>query len=135
MKICKICKVNKDLSEYWKCSYRKEGYLGQCKDCDRLKNRLYRERNKEKSKEKYKRYYQLHKEEIKKKRLDWYHSHKNKFSAHQKVKNALFRGDLIKLSCQECGDKKSLAHHPDYSKPLEVIWLCSKHHMRLHHGK
>lgn len=23
-------------------------------------------------------------------------------------------------------------HHPDYSKPLEIIWLCNKHHDLVH---
>jgi len=24
-------------------------------------------------------------------------------------------------------------HHPDYSKPTEIVWLCRKHHEQLHH--
>ena len=30
--------------------------------------------------------------------------------------------------CSEKGER----HHPDYAKPLEVIWLCTKHHHLLH---
>ncbi len=33
--------------------------------------------------------------------------------------------------CQECGNKAE-AHHKDYTKPLEVIWLCFEHHRLLH---
>lgn len=35
--------------------------------------------------------------------------------------------------CKECGEKKTQAHHPDYSKPLDIIWLCKKHHAELHY--
>jgi hypothetical protein len=38
--------------------------------------------------------------------------------------------------CQvaDCDRATSDAHHHDYSAPLEVVWLCSQHHRRLHHG-
>jgi translation initiation factor 2 alpha subunit (eIF-2alpha) len=39
---------------------------------------------------------------------------------------------LEKKSCSVCGDKNGQRHHEDYSKPLDVIWLCSKHHSELH---
>lgn len=42
------------------------------------------------------------------------------------------RGVLKKLPCEQCGDKKSEIHHPDYNKPREVVWLCRKHHLELH---
>jgi len=44
----------------------------------------------------------------------------------------LKRGKLKKLPCQECGNEKSQMHHPDYSKPLEIIWLCRSCHLELH---
>jgi hypothetical protein len=42
------------------------------------------------------------------------------------------RGKLIPQSCWRCGDPKAQKHHPDYSKPLEVEWLCRTCHL-LHH--
>ncbi len=51
------------------------------------------------------------------------------------VKNAIARGLLIRQPCSECGDPKGEAHHPDYSRPLDVIWLCRKHHIAAHHAK
>ena len=44
----------------------------------------------------------------------------------------LRRGKIKKQSCAKCGSGKSQAHHPDYSKPLEVVWLCRKHHDEVH---
>ena len=39
------------------------------------------------------------------------------------------KGGILKRGCCEfCGDPKTEAHHEDYSKPLQVRWLCSKHH-------
>lgn len=39
------------------------------------------------------------------------------------------KNGLVRLPCSKCGNPKSEAHHPDYSKPLEVIWLCRAHHV------
>lgn len=52
--------------------------------------------------------------------------------AYIKVRNAIKSGVLIRLPCKVCGDKKSHAHHEDYAKPLDVIWLCPKHHKEEH---
>lgn len=48
--------------------------------------------------------------------------------AHGKVFIELRAGRIIKQPCF-CGKIKSEAHHEDYSKPLEIIWLCKKHHI------
>lgn len=49
-----------------------------------------------------------------------------------RVKKALMRGKLTKLPCLVCGDPKSEGHHPDYSQPLDVVWLCNEHHRAAH---
>lgn len=38
-------------------------------------------------------------------------------------------GTLIQKPCMVCGNKKSEAHHEDYTKPLKIKWLCKKHHV------
>jgi hypothetical protein len=48
------------------------------------------------------------------------------------VQRALASGDLVKGSCEICGDATVDAHHDDYRKPLEVRWLCRQHHVRVH---
>ena len=53
-----------------------------------------------------------------------------KITARWKVREALKRGTLSRPDyCSRCGLKcKPHAHHDDYSKPLEVIWLCNPCH-------
>ena len=53
-------------------------------------------------------------------------------SAREAVLYALKSGALQKQPCLVCGDIDVQAHHSDYSKPLEVMWLCRKHHRQLH---
>ncbi len=52
--------------------------------------------------------------------------------AHYLLGNAVRDGRIIKQPCRKCGSKKSEAHHPDYMKPLDVEWLCLKHHREGH---
>jgi len=49
--------------------------------------------------------------------------------------NAVKDGRLIKKPCEDCGSPDSQMHHLDYTKPLDVAWLCRPHHMRRHTGE
>jgi hypothetical protein len=46
--------------------------------------------------------------------------------------HAIRIGRLKRRPCAICADPRSEAHHPDYSKPLSVIFLCQLHHKRMH---
>ena len=53
--------------------------------------------------------------------------------AQLKVRRAVVKGLLAKTPCA-CGSVKVQGHHPDYSKPLEVIWMCKSCHQKWHHA-
>ncbi|MDR3173790.1 MAG: hypothetical protein LBU19_06040 [Treponema sp.] len=46
--------------------------------------------------------------------------------------DAVRSGKIIRRPCEICGNQKSEGHHRDYTKPLDVIWLCRKHHIEIH---
>lgn len=52
-------------------------------------------------------------------------------SARAKARQALRRGQLERQPCEVCGEHAEM-HHDDYSKPLEVRWLCKRHHAEHH---
>lgn len=52
--------------------------------------------------------------------------------AHRKVRRAISRGELERKPCEVCGEEPADAHHDDYSKPLQVRWLCREHHIEEH---
>ena len=58
--------------------------------------------------------------------------HPKEYAARKKTKCAIRTGALKKQPCEVCGNIQAECHHPDYSKPLDVIWLCRKHHMETH---
>jgi len=64
----------------------------------------------------------------------WIENNVVKRGAHVLVGNAVRDGILVKPeSCSRCGSSgKISAHHDDYSKPLEVRWLCSACHAEHH---
>lgn len=61
-------------------------------------------------------------------------AHPEKYAAHNAVATALKNGKLARKPCEICG-KKAQAHHDDYSKPLDVRWLCVTHHMEHHRNE
>src|SRR5215471_14220642 len=52
--------------------------------------------------------------------------------AHVEVREAIESGELELQPCEVCGSLKVVAHHDDYSEPLEVVWLCRRHHLERH---
>jgi hypothetical protein len=55
--------------------------------------------------------------------------------AHQAVQIAIKRGLLHRpdsCSILGCQATSVVAHHQDYDKPLDVQWLCRKHHRMIH---
>jgi len=62
----------------------------------------------------------------------WANRNPIKKAASTAVNNAIRDGRLIRQHCEVCGDANAQAHHDDYSKPLEVRWLCQKHHAEWH---
>lgn len=63
----------------------------------------------------------------------WIENNPEKVKAHRKIFTEVRAGRIIPQKCF-CG-KKGEAHHEDYTKPLEVIWLCKKHHRQADRGE
>ncbi len=57
-----------------------------------------------------------------------------KLRARSRLQYAVKMGRIVKASsCSQCGFRGQIdGHHPDYAKPLVVIWLCHQCHMGLH---
>ncbi len=45
---------------------------------------------------------------------------------------AIVAGKLQREPCARCGSATVHAHHTDYTRPLDVIWLCPLHHKEAH---
>lgn len=55
-----------------------------------------------------------------------------KRNARVRSASAIRSGTITRLPCEVCGNPKSEAHHVDYNRPLDLTWLCSKHHKEEH---
>lgn len=62
----------------------------------------------------------------------WREKNKHKIRAHYLLGKAVKNGLLVREPCVECAFTPAQAHHSDYSKPLDVVWLCVKCHMKRH---
>lgn len=135
-KVCFKCGLEKDISEFYRHSGMTDGYLGKCKECTRSDVR----RNYRKNRDHYVDYDRLRSQdpERKKKALEYQrirrYKNKVKYLARNMVNNAIRDGRIEKQPCAVCGSLLVEAHHEDYLDPLNVVWLCRKHHLE-RHGK
>lgn len=64
---------------------------------------------------------------------EWNRRNPDGYRAHNVANNAIRDGKLNREPCQICGAAEHVhKHHRDYSRPLEVTWLCARCHHRLH---
>ncbi len=63
---------------------------------------------------------------------EWRKEYPNRARAQSRVAHALASGKLEKHPCFICGSDKVVGHHPDYDRPLDVVWLCQPHHKQAH---
>lgn len=61
--------------------------------------------------------------------------HPEAYRAQTAVNNAVRDGRLVRpLLCERCDQPGKIeAHHQDYTKPLEVEWVCQKCHGKDRH--
>lgn len=62
----------------------------------------------------------------------WDAANPEKVAAQRLARRALAHGEIARQACETCGAHAEM-HHDDYSRPLEVRWLCRLHHMAVHY--
>ena len=158
MKQCFKCNTEKPLSEFYKHPRMLDGHVNKCKECNKKDVRKNYRVNIDKYKiYERKRTHLPHRIALRTLsanpttycvipkdhkastdmdcRVSWTIKNPNKKKASDTLLSAVKNGNVKKYPCVFCGEHKSQGHHYDYSKPLDVIWLCAKHHARVHSGK
>lgn len=131
---CFKCDLIKNLSDFYKHKGMTNGHLGICKDCVKERQRIRAKTDKGKESEKKR---NSKPERIKRIGItskNWRKNNPEKEKAYSKLWNEIKRGRIQrKTICEECGSNNKIhAHHEDYSKPLDVIWLCVPCHGKRH---
>lgn len=138
-KKCFKCGKKKTRTEFYRHPQMADGLLGKCKDCtrkdtgDRVKrlqsDPLWVVKERARHREKSRKY----RDEGRAKKQEKHgHTDQVKRLANTVAGNAIRDGRLIPQPCEVCGKKKTQGHHEDYSKPLDVVWLCTRHHADRH---
>ena len=117
MKTCTTCKEQKPIEQFYRDKSKPGGRSCCCRTC-----RLVQ----------WARTYAKNQHKIYGRVLAWRAKHPERRRAHKLVEKAIRLGEIIRQPCRVCSNPKTHAHHDDYSKPLDVVWLCSKHHIARH---
>jgi hypothetical protein len=129
-KVCSGCKEEKPTAEFSRDRSNRDGRNLECRSCVAVAAKSRYERDPEKYRVRYREYYRKNRKKIKER----YSSEEEflKRKARSAVNRAIELGELRREPCEVCGNPKSIGHHEDYTKPLEVDWLCQKHHGARH---
>jgi ribosomal protein S27AE len=141
--------LKKELTSFYKHKAMADGHLNVCIECTKARVSAHREKNLDRIQSydreratrpgriaKNKIYTQSEKGKIVRKKAQ--ESYRNrypmKYAAHVIFSNAVRDGNIVKQTvCSECGSNNQVhGHHDNYTKPLEVRWLCIKCHVAWH---
>lgn len=136
MKKCFKCGQVKELSEFYAHSQMKDGHVNKCIECNKKDVMLHREKNIERIREYDRERGKLpHRKEMGKKVLIKYRKeHPLRNRANYRAEKAIKEGTINKPDkCEICGKEvKLLAHHKDYTLPLDVMFVCQPCHKVIH---
>lgn len=140
-KVCRRCGVDKPLDAYSPDPRGRQGRFAVCKACRNSQQRGDREAQGDGYRKYIREYRRDWKRGIKRQRVapvsdgPTYRKPNQMAKAHAAVNNAIAGGQLVKgTECSQCGAVEKLhAHHQDYTRPLDVLWLCARCHTDLHY--
>jgi len=133
-KTCFRCGKELDIEMFYRHPRMADGRLGKCKDCTREDVTTNRNAKIDKVRA-YDRLRGVTQKRIKSNTRNtkrWRAKSPRKYAAHNLLNNAIRDGKLKSKPCERCGAEKVHAHHENYDKPLEVVWLCTVHHHQRH---
>jgi len=146
-KSCRDCGVEKPLAHFYKHGAMPDGYLNKCKDCVKSRVNKHRADNIDKVRAyDRKRGSFPHRVEarveyakteqgriaIRRGKDKWEKANPVKRKAQQLIATEVRAGRFTRQPCAVCDRPNTHGHHPDYSKPLDVIWVCPRHHSMTH---
>ncbi len=137
-RLCTKCSQTKNINEFVKDRRKLFGRGYACKECE--SNRFKKRRGilGEALKERERIRYWNHRDVMLERNRQTYRRHGKKppdplkEKARQITKYAVKVGHITRRPCEVCSSTKVEVHHPDYNKPLEIMWLCKKHHAEWH---
>lgn len=133
MKKCTKCREVKSNNCFYPYKRNKGGLHSWCKNCALIRGKAWRAAHPKEQVEYAREYRRKNKDKVLAESRAYYYANPDKVAAHRKVNHAIRDGKLLKEPCEVCGTTVNVqAHHDDYSKELEITWLCSRHHTALH---
>ena len=136
-KRCRLCGEWKPFDQFRRKSASKDGRQNECKPCSNARLDVWREKTRERRLAYNRVYYRS--EHGRASTVAWKQRNPGKYKAQLEMIRALNSGELVKPdACESCGTVTRLdGHHADYSKPLDVMWLCRTCHKGWHrqHGE